>query len=309
MSARSLYGVVCASICPMKGDGAVDIAGVEKLTRYLVDSGINCLYPNGTNGESLSLTPDERRAIARAVAKANAGRAVLYVQCGAATVAETRALLLDVADIPGADGAGVMTPVFFPTDDEALWQYYDALLSAAPDTAVYAYNIPSRTGNDLRPELLGRLMEAHDNLLGVKYSWPDVLRLEQYVDCCATRSASVLVGNDSLALACCQTGGAGWVSGPAAAFPKRHTALYNALRVGDMKLARRAERDIMRAAQAMADIPEIPAIKYMLMRAGVIDTDVCRPPFRRLTEEEKRRLDALQYEYLAEYPEAPNTVS
>lgn len=53
---RTLYGVVCASVCPMHKDGSVDYDGVKKLTRHLVDNGIHCLYPNGTNGESLSLT-------------------------------------------------------------------------------------------------------------------------------------------------------------------------------------------------------------------------------------------------------------
>ena len=89
MDRKTLYGVVCASICPMNEDGSVDYASVRTLTRHLVDHGIHCLYPNGTNGESLSLTEDERRQVARIIAEENAGKAVLYIQCGAATVEES----------------------------------------------------------------------------------------------------------------------------------------------------------------------------------------------------------------------------
>lgn len=106
MDRKTLYGVVCASICPMNEDGSVDYASVRTLTRHLVDHGIHCLYPNGTNGESLSLTEDERRQIARIIAEENAGKAVLYIQCGAATVEESYRHVRFSREI-GADGAGI----------------------------------------------------------------------------------------------------------------------------------------------------------------------------------------------------------
>ena len=91
MEHKKLYGVVCASICPMHKDGSVDYEGVKRLTRHLVDNGIHCLYPNGTNGESLSLTREERFEVAKTVNAENAGAAVLYIQCGASSVEESYA--------------------------------------------------------------------------------------------------------------------------------------------------------------------------------------------------------------------------
>ena len=292
MDKRKLYGVVCASVCPMHADGSVDFEGVRRLTRHLVDSGIHCLYPNGTNGESLSLTAAERQKIAQTIHEENSERAVLYVQCGAGTVKESYEHVRASAAL-GVDGAGLMTPVFFPMDDAAMALYFDEILNEVTDFPLYAYNIPTRSGNDLAPKMLGALMERHPNLLGVKYSYPDVLRLERYADCCRSRRASVLVGNDSLATACMMAGGDGWVSGPAAVFPKRHVRLYEALKAGRFEEAAKWQVRIRRTADSMADIPEIPAIKYMLMQMGVVGCDFCRPPFRPLTAEEKSRLDAI----------------
>lgn len=223
----------------------------------------------------------------------------MYVQCGAGTVEESYAHIRASVDL-GVDGAGLMTPVFFPTDDTSLESYFDTILDEITDFPVYAYNIPTHTGNDLSSKSLGKLMAAHDNLLGVKYSFTDVLQLEHYIDCCPSRHASVLVGNDALAITCMMLGGDGWVSGPSAVFPRRHVKLYKALKNGDYETARMLQYRILRTADAMSDIPEIPAIKYMLTRLGVIESDICRMPLRPLTNAEKVRLDVLLDDSLKE---------
>ena len=299
MDCKKLYGVVCASITPMHADGSVDYDGVRRLTRHLVKSGIHCLYPNGTNGESLSLSQEEREKIARTIQEENAGKAVLYIQCGAATVEESYAHVRFTQGL-GADGAGLMTPVFFPMDEQAMRLFFDAILPDVREMPVYAYNIPSRTGNDLSAELLGELMERHENLLGVKYSNADMVRLSRYVSACETRRASVLVGCDAMAMCCITSGGDGWVSGPSAVFARRHVRLYEALCREDWDGARAIERIICETARRMQDIPEIPAIKYMLARMGVIESDACRAPLRPLMQMERAQLNALLDEYLAE---------
>ena len=64
MDNKRMQGVVIAAITPMNQDGSIDYKGVEDFAEYLVQSGVNCLYPNGTNGESLLLTKEEREKIA-----------------------------------------------------------------------------------------------------------------------------------------------------------------------------------------------------------------------------------------------------
>ena len=181
MDYRSLRGVVCASICPMRDDGTVDMAGVRRLTRYLVDSGINCLYPNGTNGESLSLTRDERRDIIKIVNDENAGKAVLYNQCGAGTVAESYDHVRFSAQL-GVDGVGLMTPVFFQMDGEAMRRYYEDILPEVPALPVYAYNIPARSGNDRQRQPGDGLRFVRWRRLGIRPQ-----RRISEVPCCAIR--------------------------------------------------------------------------------------------------------------------------
>lgn len=302
---KRLKGVVCATITPMLPDGSVDHKSLERFCEYLNQKGIHCLYPNGTNGESLSLTFEERTRIAESIVKTNAGRATVYIQCGAATVKESYENVR-VAEACGADGAGLMTPVFFGIDEAAMRQYYSDLLDEIREFPIYVYNIFTRTGNDFSAAMLGDLMDRYPNLYGIKFSYPDIDRIHAYATSPTSRTADALIGCDMLAQKCCESGGCGWVSGPAAIFAKLHTSLYDAICSGNEADAARWQAALTEEMNNIAGIPEIPAIKYMLMKLGVIDYDTCRAPFRKLTDAEKARLDTALDGYLKKYEDGGN---
>ncbi|MCD8140701.1 MAG: dihydrodipicolinate synthase family protein [Planctomycetaceae bacterium] len=284
---KTLSGLVCATITPMKQDGGLDLASLEKLCDYLADNGVHGIYPNGTNGEGLLLSADERRRVAEAMVKRNAGRMSVYIQCTAVTMEETAGHMAH-AQAVGADGVGVMTPVFFRQDDIALEACFDDLLaSVAPDFPAYVYNIPSHSNNDVSPSLLGKIMARHGNVRGIKFSAPDLMRLEDYL-ACAGRSVDALIGCDSLFLQCLASGGVGTVSGPGMVFAKRFVRLYDQFRSGDWAGARETQMRIVATDRALAGIPGIPAIKTMLVMQGVIAEETCRKPFRALTDAERR---------------------
>ena len=183
-----------------------------------------------------------------------------------------------------------MTPAFWPLDERAMEDYYAGIAGEIGDFPIYLYNIPSRTGNDVPPALLARLMKNHANIYGIKCSMPDLLRISDYLRC-AERETDVLIGNDTLALSCLALGGKGFVTGPGAVFLKLNVGIYEAFAGGDIRRAQSLQAQLIEILRTIRDIPEIPAIKYMLMRMGIIHNDACRRPLRALTDEEKRRLD------------------
>lgn len=289
---KKLYGMVCAMITPMRENGEIDLESTAVFCDYLAKAGVHSLYPNGTNGESLIVARQEREAVAETIRKTNAGRSVLYIQCGAMTVEETYSHVRHAKKI-GADGAGIMTPAFFPIDDRMTTEYYDAILDELPDYPMYVYNIAFRTGNDVPSSVLGDLMARHPNLYGIKFSSADLKRLGEYTRCCPGREPGVLIGNDGLALCCLTSGGTGYVSGPGAVFPETYANMYNTYLKGGIAEAQEAQRKVQDLMGRMAGVPEIPAIKYMLWKKDVIKTPVCRRPFRKLDAAEKKQLDDL----------------
>ena len=298
MDEKRMKGVVIAAITPMNEDGSVDYQGVADFAEYLVSAGVNCLYPNGTNGESLLLTKEERQKIAEIMQKTSRGRVPVFIQCGAMSTEEAVSHAQHAVKI-GADGIGVMTPAFFTMDDEGLFQYYSTIVSPLPkDFPVYIYNIPSCTGNDVSPALLRRLLNAFPNIKGIKFSKPDLMRLEDYM-LQADRCPDLLIGCDSLFVQCLTVGGVGEVSGPGAVFHERFTRLYRQYCDGDLASAIKTQQ-IVKTDRAIAAIPGIPALKSMLKMRGVIKHDTCRAPLRPLSKSELAVLETVWNDYTKE---------
>ncbi len=293
---KRLFGVVIPTITPMNKDGSLDIKSLEKYTEYLVQAKVNCLYPNGTNGESLMLSKEERQTVAEVMAKVNNGRLPLFIQSGAMTTSET-ASHVNHAKAIGADGVGIMSPAFFPMDETALFEYYSQAIKDVPqDFPIYIYNIPGCTTNDVSAALLGSLMEKNPNVVGIKYSCPNLIRIEDYIRC-NQRKPDVLIGCDSLFLQCLVTGGVGTVTGPGAVFHKRFNRLYSQYMSGDLKGAEQTQRQIVELDRALANIPGIPALKAMLKILGVIENDTCRGPLRALRKDEYNTIEKVLENY------------
>lgn len=292
MMEKKLYGVVIPTITPMHEDGSIDEQSLACFTEYLVKAGVNCLYPNGTNGESLLLTEEERDRIAEVMADANSHRLPLFIQCGSMSTKETVSHAKHALSI-GADGIGIMAPAFFPMDTSSLLAYYKTVIQDLPENfPVYIYNIPGCTANDVKPEVLNQLMMEFKNIVGIKYSSSDLIRVQNYLHY-TERKPELLIGCDSLFLQCLATGGVGTVTGPGAIFHERFNRLYRQYREGDLAGAAVTQQQIVKTDRQLEGIPGIPALKAMLKMRGVIQNDTCRGPLRKLTKEEYTILETI----------------
>lgn len=299
MYEKRLKGVVIPMITPMNEDSTVDDESLKNFVNFLVEAQTDALYPNGTNGESLMMAQAEREHIAEVIAETNARRLPLFIQCGSMTTVETASHAQHAVKI-GADGIGVMSPAFFGMDEESLYQYYAAVIEKLPkDFPVYVYNIPGCTTNDVTPKLLHRLMAEFENVVGIKYSSPNLMRVEDYLNTTG-RVPELLIGCDSLFLQCLTTGGVGTVTGPGSVFYERFNRLYRQFNEGDFKGAMETQQKIVETDRKLAGIPGIPALKTLLKLRGVIRNDTCRAPHRPLTDAEKQVLAEVFDEYCKE---------
>ncbi len=129
----------------------------------------------------------------------------------------------------GADAVSLLSPPFFPLDDDALDGHFTAVARAVPGFPVFLYNIPEYAGNDISPDLLLRVASR-----GGQRDRPEVQRRQPGHGCGSTGGSwdagfSLFNGNDSLALAALHEGADGLVSGNASARPELLVALYAAV--------------------------------------------------------------------------------
>lgn len=246
-------------VTPFTEDGKADTGALQNLTDLLIKRGINCLYPCGTTGEMVHLTCEERETIGETVVRAAAGRGTVFLHCGAMREEETRRLLAHAVSC-GADGAGIVTPMFLGVNEEEMEAYYDTMAGSVPaDFPIYLYNIPQCAGNDLKPEAARRLREKHPNIIGIKYSYPDMLRTLDYLD---IPDFDVLHGCDKLFASLLLMGCSGTVSGVAGVFPEPFAAVYEAWKKQDLQAMYRWQKicvkfcDLLRCGSNMAYFKE-----------------------------------------------------
>ncbi|MEK3912958.1 dihydrodipicolinate synthase family protein [Paenibacillus sp. FSL H7-0331] len=288
---KHLYGVTTAMVTPFDEQGNVQIDKVEELTEFLISKGVHCLYPLGTTGEMLRLSVEERKKVAQAVVKKANQRVTVYIHVGAMNEEETIALAKHAYEI-GADGIGVVTPVFFGANDKELETYFVNVASSVPDHfPVYLYSIPQCAANDIKPDVAQRVADQCKNVIGIKYSYPDFLRVNEYLTV-NQGDFSVVPGADRLFLPALAMGCEGVVSGVSCVYPEPFVAVYNAYKANDLDKARKMQRLATQFCEALKSGSNMSYFKEALKLRGV-DAGLMKAPQLNITSAEITELEAV----------------
>jgi dihydrodipicolinate synthase/N-acetylneuraminate lyase len=269
-----LRGALAAAVTPLRDDGAaLDEEAFRPYLDFLAEAGVDGVLALGTTGEGILLSAAERRRAAELFLE---GPLPVIVHCGAQTTAETTALA-EHAAASGAAGVAVISPPYFPLDDDALLAHLAAAAKAAERVPFYVYEFRARSGYAVPVPVLERLRERAPNFAGLKVSDKPFEALEPYL----IDGLDVFVGAEELVLAGMERGAVGTVSGLASAFPERIVALV-----------REGEGDVGALRAALERFPFQAALKYVLGRRGVPVREDMRAPLRPLRDDEQRELDA-----------------
>ena len=170
----NLGTILTAMVTPFDADGRVDDDSFVAMMRHLAENGSDGLVVAGTTGEASTMTEDEQLGlIGLAVAERPAGTTIV---AGTGTNDTRQAVhLTERATELGVDATLSVTPYYNRPSPLGLKRHYEAV-AAATDKPVLLYNIPSRTGTNMPPELLAELAQI-EGIDGVKQSNPDELRL------------------------------------------------------------------------------------------------------------------------------------
>lgn len=296
---KKLYGITIAMVTPFDEQDQVDYEALGRLTKFLISKGVNCLYPCGTTGEMLHLSCEERMKIAETVVKTAAGGCNVFIHCGAATEKETIALARHAHAI-GADGIGVVTPIFLGVNQRELEEFYLRISASVPDDfPIYLYNIPQCASNDISAESAWKLAERAPNIVGIKYSFADINRTIDYINVMDGRF-SVLHGCDRALTALLAMGCDGTVSGAAGVFPEPFVAVYKAFTEGDIKRAQELQRSCVAIVDILRRGANMAYFKAALSLRG-IDVHGMRKPQLDLTEEEAAAFEKEICDYCDRY--------
>jgi 4-hydroxy-tetrahydrodipicolinate synthase len=285
---KHLYGVTTAMVTPFNEKGEVELSLVEGLTEFLISKGVHCLYPLGTTGEMLRLSVEERKAVAETVVRKANGRVTVYIHVGAMNQDETIELARHAHEI-GADGIGVVTPIFFGANDLELEEYFVNVASSVPgDFPVYLYSIPQCASNDISAQVAQNVANRCENVIGIKYSYPDYLRVNDYLNI-NDGDFSVVPGADRLFLPALAMGCEGVVSGISCVYPEPFVEVYNAFKENDIEKARKFQRIAIQYCETLKSGANMAYFKAALEMRG-INVGHMKAPQLDLEESEKELL-------------------
>lgn len=184
-------------------EGEVDFDALDRIVEFHVGKS-DGLVACGTSGESATLSDYERRSVIEAVIERADGR--LPVLAGVGTNATRSTIeLAGFAQAAGADGLLVVTPYYNKPTQKGLFAHF-AELAEAVETPIVLYNVPSRTGVDLKPETVAALRSEYSNVVALKEASGSIGRARELL---ARSDIALLAGEDALIADFVALGGVG----------------------------------------------------------------------------------------------------
>lgn len=201
-------GSAVAIVTPMFADGSINWDGLGRLIDWQIDAGTDAVVICGTTGESSTMTDDEHiSAIRYAVDHVN-GRVPVIAGAGSNDTAYA-VMLSKEAYSAGADALLHVTPYYNKTSQRGLIRHFETIADATP-MPVILYNVPSRTGCDIKPETYLALSK-HPNIVAVKEANGSISAAAVTKQLCGDELA-LYSGNDDQVLPFLALGGLGVIS-------------------------------------------------------------------------------------------------
>lgn len=275
----TLQGSMTALATPFK-DGKLDEGAYEALVEYQVTNGTSVLIPMGTTGEAVTMSAAERRRAIEVCIKANKGRAKVFAGAGSNATSETIEGV-KVARELGADGTLIVTPYYNKPTQAGLVEHYKLVARAHPGYPIIAYNVPGRTGVDLLPETVKKLLDVKE-VVALKEATGNILRTLDVYEQVGDR-ITLLSGDDFVVAPFIFSGGKGVISVSSNVAPRKMADLCAAALKGDIEGARRHQLELQPLHRLLFIESNPIPVKMALHQMGLFGTEI-RPPLTQMTD-------------------------
>jgi 4-hydroxy-tetrahydrodipicolinate synthase len=276
----SFEGILCPTVS-LFNNGTVDEESLSRVTEFILNRGVDGLFPCGSTGEFASLTPEDRYRVIETVSE-NAGDAPVIAGAAGTSVPETLARIED-ANEAGADAAAIVAPYFHSANQpEGTRQFFQAIADQAT-LPLFLYNIPMHVGTGITTETVAALAE-HDSVRGMKDSSGDFSYFLA-VDRKTPDEFLLFQGFDTLLVPALRADTNGGIHALANAIPEVFAEVIK--HADDHGGAHLQQNAIAPLLELCLEYGVAPTVKAALVHRDVIPTDEVKPPLVPLAEGKK----------------------
>ena len=282
--------LLTAMVTPFR-EGRVDYEGAKKLAKALVKSGSDGVVVSGTTGESPTLKKEEKLRLFEEVKKALPDKDVVAGTGSYST--EESVELSKEAEKLGVDGLLLVTPYYNKPPQDGLYEHFKRIASSVSIPCIL-YNIPSRTGVNLLPKTVKRLLEI-DNIVGVKESSGDLRQISNMI----ADGVRIWSGNDHDIFPIMRLGGYGAISVASHLMGRSIKEMMEKTMEGKIEEAFKIHKELTPLFDILFIVSNPIPIKYALKTIG-FDAGPPRLPLVPPDEETARRIDEVLGKYEVE---------
>lgn len=235
MNKFPFMGTGVALVTPFKRDQSVDVEALHRIVEHVITNGVDYLVALGTTSEAPVLKENEKALVLQTILKANNGRVPVVLGIGGN---DTAAIVQQIkqTDFTGIAGILSVTPYYNKPNQRGLFEHYSTIAAVCP-VPIILYNVPGRTGINMKAATTLELARSHKNIVAVKEASADVGQIMQII-AKKPENFHVISGDDALTLPLIAAGASGVISVIANALCKDFSGMVKAQLNNDQQLAR-----------------------------------------------------------------------
>lgn len=281
-------GCGTALVTPFKDDDSLDEQALCSLIDWQIASGIDFLVVCGSTGEAATLNQDEWLKTVRLAIETAAGKVPIVAGCSSNDTRFNieRAKLL--AKVPGVDAMLTASPYYNKPTQEGQYRHFRAVAEAVAPLPVVLYNVPGRTGVNLLPETVLRLVNDVPNIIAIKESSGNLSQTARLVHLLPER-IKVYCGDDNLSLPAISIGAQGLISVASNQLPAEMTKMVKAALKNDWTTARQLFKKYFPLLEGNFIESNPGPVKAILAMMGRM-SEHCRLPLVAPSDENKAKL-------------------
>jgi dihydrodipicolinate synthase/N-acetylneuraminate lyase len=252
----AIEGIFVPNIVPYDNKGRIDEEELRRIIRWLGSKEVTGFYPNGSMGEFIRLSYEERKRVLRIVVEEAAGKPIL------AGAAEPNVdLVLEMcrycADL-GCRAVSITGPYYYRLTQESIEAYFRELAAKSP-IDIIIYTIPA-VANEISVPVLKRLALDCPRIVGTKDTSRDMPRFQMVLHEIKSQRPdfSVLIGWEELLCASLFMGGDGGTLSSGGVVPEVIMKIYREARAGNWKEAKRVQFKLLDLFSLMVNAPNFP---------------------------------------------------
>lgn len=274
MAQNIFRGLGIALITPFTSEGDVDYKALSRLVEYQIQNGADFLCILATTGETPCLTKDEKVKIKDLVVTVNHGRVPILMGCGGNN---TRAVIQEIRETDWSGIAGILSvcPYYNKPSQEGLYQHFKAIAESSP-LPIVLYNVPGRTGVNLKSETTVRLATDCENIIAIKEASGSLEQVDEIIKNKPSRF-DVISGDDALTFSMVASGAAGVISVIGNALPKEFSRMIRLEFNGEYEAARKIHHKFTELYTLLFVDGNPAGVKALLHEMGFIE-NVLRLP-------------------------------